>query len=272
MKTANIYFSIMIVLAASFGCGSSIPLTSSHRTENIIVDGNDDDWKNISTFTEKNNAYSLNVCNDSNYLFLCLTLHNRRQAMSVMRTGLILWFDNEEGGSKKFGINYPLGRHGEKPSAMSEERGRSPETMPEQLQRDLMEMDILGKKESDKNRIPVFGSEGLKVKINFNSKEEMVYELQVPLRKDRLHPFAIGAESNSKIGIGIETPEIRFDKEKMGQRPEGGMGEFGGGAPPMENGVGGGRRGGGRRPPENAMEFNRKENTIQQWFTIQLTQ
>jgi len=74
----------------------------------------------------------------------------------------------------------------------------------------------------------------------------IVYEIKVPLIQSEQHPYAIGAEAGSSVGIGLETSKMKRS-DMSGQM----SGERGGGGPSggMRGGAGGrGMPGDGRRP------------------------
>ena len=162
----------------------------------------------------------------------------------VMRQGLTVWFDSQGGKNKSFGIKYPLGRQiGQEerdrmdPQAIMDETTR--EEMMQRLQESMTDLEILGPDEKVLAKKDIEDAEGIEVSMR-NAAGTLVYELKVPLVSSEEHPFAVGVEPGSVIGVGFLSPKMQM-RRPGGTRGGGGMPGGGGGMPP---GGGMGGRGG----------------------------
>ena len=83
------------------------------------------------------------------------------------------------------------------------------------------------------------------------TREALVYELRVPLKKTSENPFAVEPISGHRIGIEFETGELNSEQNKGGMQAGGGNDRWREWVKEIlqkEAGIGGGRRphGGGR--------------------------
>ena len=256
---------MLVAASCLLGCGGQ-ELVSTWRETEITVDGQDTEWEGAMAYLD-DPGVAIGLLNDAEYLYICLATVDSRVVRQVVGSGLTVWFDPQGGKKEVFGVNFPLGMdpstmggppenmsrpepgEGEPPEGMSrsapEESGPDPERIRRMLETSVDEMVIMGPEKNRSRRMPVAGSQEVKVKLGYTGGK-LVYEMRVPLRRDLEHPDAIGLEDGDDIGMGFETAEI--DREAMKERMKGRMGSGGsppggmdGGGPPM----GGGVRGGG---------------------------
>lgn len=206
--------SLLLICVVSAGliveCGA-IKLNSKFRDREIAVDGSDAEWKNSTTFLEKNNI-AVGLFNDDDFLYLCLIFWNRRVQSQIMSKGLTVWFDSNGGHEKTFGIHFPLET---KDMDISLIRNAYKSEIEESLIKfgELQtELEILGAGSGDINLVTPMsltdaGIKGIEVKVG-NSNGRLLYELKVPLRQNEKRPFAVGADKGKSLNIGFETPEV----------------------------------------------------------------
>jgi len=161
----------------------------------------------------------------------------------VMMQGFTLWFDPDGGKEKTFGIKYPVGMQasdllrGIRRAEQNLERGR------QAPRRQMNELEILGPGKDDVKKMLIEEAKGIEINIEFSSGM-LVYELKVPLIQTEKHPYAIGAEAGSLVGIGLET--AKMEREDVRRDMSGGR-VGGGPTGGMRGGVGGRGMPGGRR-------------------------
>ncbi len=228
------------------GCASRVTVQSQRVTQNILINGHDDDWEGQMQIIEKTGV-AIGIRNDDDYLYLALSPLNRGMAMQWMTAGLTVWLDSTGGKNKRFGIHFPIGLSdlGIPPMIMmgmpgerDTKRDNPLEKMSDRL---LEEVEIIGPGKYDKQRIGTKESTTLQVRLTHNPNG-MFYELRIPLQNDPRNVCAINTRPGKNLGIGLETGKM----------------ERGRGMPPMGEGGLGGPRGGGRpggsrsggRPPE----------------------
>ena len=181
-----------------------------------------------------------------------------------MRRGIVFWFDKDGGKDEKFGVHYPLGGGGFRPSYEGGGEELQPSSMTGEPRSEELEIEGPGKDERHEMTIAEAG--GIEARFHATS-EFIVYELKVPLYDNGSHPFAIGTKAGEKIGVGVENP-MTPSPEKMSEGMSGGRGEGGGGYGGGGFGGGGrGRRGGGGggRGP-----FGSQGEPFKMWAKVQL--
>jgi hypothetical protein len=187
---------------------------------------------------------SLGFFNDESHLYVCMLAEHPMLQAQIVGQGFTLWFDPAGGKEKAFGIKFPIGMRNmrEQMDSMRTQEGEfDREKMRQAFEKSLDDILIFGPG-GMKKKLPVNDAKGMEIKAR-NETGLFVYELKVPLRGDEEHPYAIGANAGTAIGIGLEIPEI--DKDEMRSAMQGGMGGKGG--MPPGGGMGGMGGGGGRR-------------------------
>lgn len=239
------------------GCGNSkLELNSNWRDREITVDGKNADWLGAMLFFEEDNI-SVGLLNDENFFYICLIAEDQFIRTQMMRQGFTLWFDPDGGKEKTFGIKYPLGMQANGRSMRRDEQ--SMERSRQAPRRRMIELEILGPGKDEVKKMPIAEAKGIDIIVEFSSGM-LVYELKVPLIQSEQHPYAIGAEAGSSVGIGLEMPKM--EKSDMRGQMSGGRG---GGGPSggMRGGAGGrGMPGGGRSP--------QKRQPLKIWAVVQL--
>ena len=228
------------------GCSNTVELASSWNSQEAKIDVPATEWKSGLTEIKDSHVF-VGIKNDQNYIYLRLLTTEEQFRRQMMRTGLTVWFESEEG--KKLGILYPTGvftRSGIPPSP-NPESNPDPEERNRISQQALRDVELLGPGKNDRNLFSILELPGITVKLE-NSQGSTVYDLKVPLRESSDHPYALATAAGSMVKIGIET-----GKNESGSRPGGATGEGmgggrtpGGGGPPAGGMPGGGRSGGGR--------------------------
>lgn len=238
-----------IVFLVTLGC-KKLELSSDWKDREITIDGDHTDWVNALSYVEDKEV-SIGLMNDEEYLYVCLVPGNRPMQSQIVRLGFTVWLDGEGGNKKNFGIRYPLGMM---KSGVSVRElgfgGRKPEgeldvgRFGELMEQSLSELEIVGPEKNDVRRMNIEQVEGIDIEVG-NTTGRFVYELKVPLVQGENHPYAVGVEGMSTIGIGFETAEIDRDEMRAGMQER--MGGMRGGGRSGGGRTGGGRMGGGMR-------------------------
>jgi len=238
------------------GCSNGkLELNSDWRDREITIDGKNADWLGAMLFFEEDNI-SVGLLNDDNFLYICMIAEDQFIRAQVMRQGFTLWFDPDGGKEKIFGIKYPVGM-----KASERGMGRDEQNLEracEVPRRPMNELEILGPGKDEVKKMLIEEAKGIEINIEFSSGM-LVYELKVPLIQSEHHPYAIGAEAGSSVGIGLETTKIERPDMSSGMSGEGGRGGPTGG---MRGGAGGRGMPGGRRP--------QMRNPLKIWAVVQL--
>lgn len=252
--------SFCLLLFLGYGC-SSIEYSSS-PAENIIIDGNQDDWAGSLTYFE-DPGLMIGVKNDSDNLYICLSTGISSISRRIAMGGLIVWFDPEGGSNEYKGIKFPIGIAGKKPDQQIMREMRDRMTNPETEKIPEMKMlagriEIIRTDPEENFVVDLKEASGIEAMIS-NENELTVIELKIPMKRSKENMFAIGTDPGNIIGIGFETPEIERPSKRMGGHgggmPGGAMngGEMGSGRGEMggaRGGMGSGMRSGGMNQQE----------------------
>jgi len=236
------------LMLQTYGCGSSIELSSRKINEPIVIDGSQKDWPDAPVNLEKHKV-SLGFSHDETSLYVLLTTYDQQTAGQIMGTGMTVWFDSAGSKHKTFGVHFPIGvMDQERPRREKSNRKNSDQPGQPDQQMAMMsetvnaQLEIVYPDNAEKKQILLPSSSGYNAKLSLR-ESQLVYELQIPRS-------AIG--DRGIVGVGFETPEITKPQMPSDEEggPPGGMGEGGppggGGGPP---GGGGGPPGGGGGPP-----------------------
>ncbi len=233
---------LILFLFLLVGCSNSkLELNSNWRDREITVDGKNTEWRGAMLFFEEDNI-SVGLFNDENYLYICMIAEDQFVRIQMMRQGFTLWFDPDGGKEKTFGIKYPLGMQASGRGMRRDEQNL--ERPLQALRRPIIELGILGPGKDELKKMPIEEAKGIDIIVEFSSGM-LVYELKVPLIQSEQHPYAIGAEAGSSLGIGLEMSKMERSNKRRGM--SGGRGR-GGSMGGMRGGAGGRgmSRGGGR--------------------------
>lgn len=277
IQTPRRLFPICTVLMAtilSTGCSSTKSLESTTPASAVTIDAHIEDWNDVVRKVD-DEAFSMGVLNDDEYLYVALYFTDQQSTSQIMRNGLILWLDHEGGKKKNIGIRFPLGMaagdrpQGQRPNATGRAAGDpslNPEIMSERLARQTSEVEILLDGDEHGNRFQIESVLGLDVKASVEYGA-LIYEMRIPLQKGNDYSYAVGAEPGAVIGLGIETPEVNREVN----RPSGGGAGFGGrggGGGGAGFGGGGGGRGGAR--PGGGARGMQSAQPISVWASVTL--
>lgn len=239
------------------GCASTIELTSAWNIEGTTIDGRANEWEGSLWYVSNSNA-SVGIRNDAEYIYVCFMTADRQTQMQILGQGFTVWFEPEEKGDGVFGVNFPIGRQGRRPSP----REASPDD--EEVQRIFdqaqREMEIVGPDQNDRQRLTTMQARGIAARLG-RSQGSLVYELKVPLQKSAHHPFAVSTGTRSALKVGFETGE--FSVESLGRVPPGGAAGVG-------TGRSGGRSGQASGRGETSIGGQERLKPFKLWTKVQL--
>ncbi len=185
------------------GCGGVASLTSSAPGEPVVVDAQLNEWGGKLRTLSSNDGLLIGMQNDDERLYLSLSTRNVESIGSIMRAGLVIWFDPAGGKKQTFGIRFPLGLSTDDTGNRRLSEGAAGDRI--RIQRSTQEMEILGADgqtiRRNKDAVP-----GISAAIEAD-QGVLTYEIAVPLAPASGVLYAIGAEPGQQIGVGIATPE-----------------------------------------------------------------
>jgi hypothetical protein len=259
------------------GC-STVNVTSKWADSVISIDGVDDEWQNGVYYIKDHNLL-LGIKNDDENFYFALITSDESNRRQILMGGLTLWFNNEGGSDKKFGIRFPSGIKApdmlqDKEKTASGIQGQDWQgQMPDsgqgkgtggmqggpdfsKMEAAFTDLEILGPGEKDVSRMNVNDAKGIAVKMKLID-DKLVYEFKIALKKKDASSYAIGINEDNAFSLGIETTAVNTKTGKGsqggdapdGDAPGGGPGGMppggGGGMPPGGGGPGGMPPGGG---------------------------
>jgi hypothetical protein len=185
-------------------------LTSTWRDRDIRIDGNDEDWRDL-TQPVKGQHFSVGFVNDDEALYFCLLTKDATTLQQVSRVGLILWLDPAGGKKKTFGVRFPVAYgpgYNRRPNRSSGGEGdtpsRGPDSQSDPAQHDI---EILGPGRNDVREVEN-GQSGVTARYRIRG-DLLVYEIRIPLRKSEQVPFAPGVDPGAALRVELQTPEWR---------------------------------------------------------------
>jgi len=258
IKQSLIACAIAILVMCTVGCDEQ-ELNSNWRDLEIIIDAKSDEWLNTLYYFESE-MLSIGFFNDENHLYVCMLAEHPMLQAQVVSQGFTLWLDPAGGKEKAFGIKFPIGMQGVREQMdfiRMQESELNRDKMRQAFERSLADLEIFGPGRA-KQRIPVEEVKGIEIRVR-NETGLFVYELKVPLKSDEEHPYAVGANAGSVVGIGLEIPKLDKGEKKNAMRDRMGGME---GRPPGGGGMGGmggmgggmGRRGAQRPKMPNGLD------------------
>ena len=282
--------SIVIITAfITAGCGEFLA-KSTWCDREVIIDGIDDgeEWNDARYFFEKEKV-TVGLINDKTDMYVRLSTNDHKIQRQFLMLGFTLWFNPQGGKRKTLGIHFPVGMQGGgmpggdmqmTPRKTGSDREAEDAQLQKMIEESQKEIEIIGPGKDEKIKMSVEEVEeyGIEVRIGYSSKENLVYELKVPLLRNVSRPYYIGTEIAKVVGIGLESGKM--DTRQMGKRGGGTGGRDGGGMGGMGGGRGGGRggmggRGGGMGGGRGGMGGGMRRQTtkpIEIWLKSELAQ
>jgi hypothetical protein len=268
-------------IAALFSCHSSKHAKTKRlpgvwQDKPITVDGHNTDWP--SPYPEYDDKAMLGyaVSNDRENLYITVETGDEATQMKILKEGLTVWIDKKGEQNELTAINFPLpseikpgdAENRKRPSGGQWQQGQGAGGGSDQQEKKRMELEervrallpgageysLQGFK-SCNLQFPLMENDtcGIKVRIDIDSDNEMVWEAVVPLktfyfkgevsRPDRGKPISVCFETTGMKRPAGQNNGNHGNGGGGGMRPSFGMGGMGGMGMRMGSGGGGGRGG-----------------------------
>jgi hypothetical protein len=231
------------------------------RTLSPHIDGKMNDWGDTLVFFDNNTKCIYSIANDSANLYIYIKATDRQQQMKMIQGGTEVWIDTKAKKNKSAGIIYPIGggtmqMPGSKNSQSDEKQMR------QQLRSQMLTLELTGFKAAINGQHSVYSDMVVKAAIDWDTKENLIYELAIPLNTLLENPS--GQLQNISIGMvikGMKMPEgMAGGNMPGGGMPSGGMRPPAGMRPP----------GGGSMPDMSQIQSITKENSFWTNYSIAL--
>lgn len=240
MKTKiQLIFLCLLGLSSISFAQSSI---SKWQAQPIVIDGDRADWGSIPRFFDSQSNVQYEFRNDAKNLFLIVRTTDRAAQMQMMRGGFALKLKVKTKIPTRCSITFPAQKMGMPPQQLNNKGDESQMLIektapkPGPMPKDSVVLDgfkftngTISSEDKDENKISFARNKG--------SREQLVYELRIPLCEIYGKDFVFENEVSLPIQLQITINEL---SQNSGKQDKGGKGMHGRGG-----GMRGGMQGGG---------------------------
>jgi len=211
-----------------------LPSLKTSYLKDINIDGNNADWQNVGVTESPSKTFEYALAHNDDNLYLLMKITNSVEQMKFLYGGLQLWIDPT--GEKKQTTEVIFPSKGELPQGSfqaqggSDDKKQARELMHLNARASLVTMNRIGFKPQYSGIQTISQVTGFKASFNWNEANELIYELQIPLKA---FPVALSKE---KMDVEFVLGPLEL--------PSNGNGEGTAGTP-QRGGMSGGMHGGG---------------------------
>lgn len=90
------------------GCKRTVSVNSHWAAEEIIVDGQDIDWRSGGLYYDEKTNTKIGIKNDAQSLYVCLICKNENIQRQILQKGFTLWVSQNKAKNKLWGFRYPV--------------------------------------------------------------------------------------------------------------------------------------------------------------------
>jgi uncharacterized membrane protein YgcG len=245
MKTKiQLIFLCLLGLSSISFAQSSI---SKWQAQPIVIDGDRADWVNIPRFFDAQSNVQYEFRNDAENLFLIVRTTDRAAQMQMIRGGFALKLKVKTKIPTRCSITFPAQKMGMPPQQFNT-KGDESQLLVEKTAPKLGEMPkdsvVLDGFKSTNGAISSESKDENKICFarNKESREQLVYELRIPLCEIYGKDFVLENEVSLPIQLQITINEL---SQNSGKQNKGGKGMHGRGEGQRGGGMRGGMQGGG---------------------------
>jgi len=245
MKTKiQLIFLCLLGLSSISFAQSSI---SKWQAQPIVIDGDRADWVSIPRFFDSQSNVQYEFRNDAKNLFLIVRTTDRAAQMQMMRGGFALKLKVKTKIPTRCSITFPAQKMGMPPQQLNNKGDESQMLIektapkPGPMPKDSVVLDgfkftngTISSEDKDENKI--------RFARNKESREQLVYELRIPLCEIYGKDFVFENEVSLPIQLQITINEL---SQNSGKQDKGGKGMHGRGEGQRGGGMRGGMQGGG---------------------------
>lgn len=258
MKLFPTALTMLILLLTA--CSPKIADKLAWQSNPVTIDGLAPEYQNFRYYDASSKIF-YSFSNDRTNLYICLKTSDNAMQMKIMKAGMEIWIDTTSKAKKQTGILFPLADitktnfGGAQPQMNNE--GQKPDISRIKQNFFLAQtyMQLIGFKKATNGLSRLEDKSGIKVRMNWDSTNTLIYESIVPLKT--FYRESLSDSDSNKIFTltinvnGIEMPGMLKGGHPGGEGPGGEMGGQGGGRMPG----GGGRQGG---PPHGGSGMETK--------------
>lgn len=218
------YFIFLTVSLLALGINSckTPEFESQYPTQEILIDGNDEDWDTVPSQKIESLSASLSILNDQEYLYLLIRIENPMISRLLQTRGISLSLIGEKAKSPELSIRYTgINSYRSDPdpndsfwkSMTEDQKARFTQHIAE-----IKNMLVIGES-SESIRIPSDGSQGPAAYIIF-LPGFFGYEFKIPLEQEHNRLHALKSRAGETVTIEIKLGESESDESNV-MRPSG---------------------------------------------------
>jgi hypothetical protein len=245
LKKRTMKFTAFFFLITWVSCLSAMG-QSTWQTKPVTIDGNPTEWSLPLRFSDSKSGLQYTITNDESNIYIAIRATEQQIQMKIVGAGMQIWINPDGKFRKTACIQFPLPGKPD-PKFMNEkmqadiQQGKKPVNMnmANQFQMHKPEIIFSGFLPEYNGTFNTDETKGIKAAINWDSDNNMTYELSVPL-KSIYQKDIQSLKENPVAGIMIV-----IDAEDFANKPQGGHSGGAAGGPPGGGDMQGGPPGGG---------------------------
>lgn len=94
------------------GCKRTVSVDSRWASEDIVVDGQDSEWRNGGLYYDEKTNTKIGIKNDAKNLYVCLICKDGNIQRQILQRGFTIWISRDKRKNKLWGLRYPTGAEG----------------------------------------------------------------------------------------------------------------------------------------------------------------
>ncbi len=244
-----------VLLLTAVGCSGSLELSSRWTNQGLALTGDASHWKD-TTLEIRGPEVSVGVKNDSDNLYIGLITSNSATQLQMLALGCTVWFDTAGKYSKTFGIQFPVSGLLQGRRFPTQENQGEIRRLVDAAQGQLA---VCGPGENEQHRLSLRNAGGVEARLAYVDGT-LVYELKMPLQKNKKRPYAASADLTKPLLVGIETGDLAA--ALRAQQGVSGSSQGAGGR---------GGRSGGRSEGSSSGSGIDMPDPIKHWITVHLS-
>lgn len=214
---------VLITFPFIQGCSGGREVSSSVTDNEIVIDGIQTDWNNLTYIDGENISFGFK--NDASNLYLCVITSDRNKIMKMLRGGLTIWLEPEN-SDELIGVRYPDKADPSELMKLRRDNTEIPQppnddSRIQNMLRMQNELYIVKENNFVLSAFPL-KSETYKANIDVTDGK-FFYELKIPFRSNNDIKGALNSGAGKSVNITFETGEM--ERMDMRRRMPDGMGE-----------------------------------------------
>ncbi|MBV9987070.1 MAG: hypothetical protein JO301_05290 [Chitinophagaceae bacterium] len=228
----KVLFSIAAAFCAGIAFAQEDVSESRWKTQEILIDGNDNDWAQPLNFFDNTSGMIFSMANDTKNIYLCFSNNDHAKAARMMMAGWSVELVSSE-KKRKFDVTIAFPKV-EDLNLLRDEASKAVSIYKTEMTTPKAKGLL-----SHSTEIPLTNNDGVTIGIGANTADRIVYEIRIPV-KELMDEGML--QLNEVVSVDVVVNALdRPSGQNAGSGESGGRSGFSGG------GRGGGRMGGGGR-------------------------